>query len=330
MMPDPLLEIEDLHVTFRGAQGPREVLSAVGMSVGSGEIVGVVGESGSGKSVTALAVMRLLGAQGEISRGSIRFDGIDLPRLAKPAMRDLRGRQIAMVFQEPMTSLNPLLTVGFQIAEVLREKLHLPTGEARRRAIALLERVGISAPVMRYGDYPTALSGGMRQRVMIAMALACTPRLLLADEPTTALDVTIQAQILDMMTTLRRQEGTAILLITHDMGVIARMAERVVVMYAGEVVETAPVRALFDEPGHPYTRLLMAATPTVRRRASTLPSIPGTMPAPHAMPAGCRFHPRCPMAIEPCRNTQPALRALAPSRLVRCHRAEELLAGQAA
>jgi peptide/nickel transport system ATP-binding protein len=249
-MSEPLLAIDRIRVAFHGGRGKREVLSGVSLEVGVGEIVGVVGESGSGKSVTALAIMRLLGEQGEITAGSIRLDGTDLTTLGETAMRDLRGRHIAMIFQEPMTSLNPLLTVGVQIGEVLREKLGLSRSAARERAVALLGRVGIPNPPARYFDYPNTLSGGMRQRVMIAMALACAPRLLLADEPTTALDVTIQAQILDLMATLRSEEGAAILLITHDMGVIARMAERVVVMYAGEGVETAPIAPVFTQPAH--------------------------------------------------------------------------------
>jgi peptide/nickel transport system ATP-binding protein len=327
MMAAPLLTLSDVRVRFRHARGSREVLSGVSLDVRPGEIVGVVGESGSGKSVTALTIMRLLGSQGEIAGGSVVFDGTELTGLDEAAMRDLRGRRIAMIFQEPMTSLNPLLTAGFQIAEVLREKLALPRREARERAVALLVRVGIADAARRYDEYPNMLSGGMRQRIMIAMALACAPRLLLADEPTTALDVTIQAQILDLIGRLRDEEEAAVLLINHDMGVIARMAERVVVMYAGEVVEAASARQLFEQPAHPYSRLLMAATPTVRHRQTSLPSIPGAMPSADAPPSGCRFHPRCPMAIDPCRRDHPALRDVAVSRSARCHRSEDLLAG---
>jgi oligopeptide/dipeptide ABC transporter ATP-binding protein len=326
-MKPPLLAIDGIRVAFHGQRGRREVLSGVSFDIGAGEIVGVVGESGSGKSVTALAVMRLLGAQGEITAGSIRFDSTDLTTLGEAGMRDMRGRRMAMIFQEPMTSLNPLLTIGFQIAEVLREKLHLSRAETRARVAALLARVGIPNPAGHYDEYPNTLSGGMRQRVMIAMALACAPRLLLADEPTTALDVTIQAQILDLMETLRDEDGAAIMLITHDMGVIARMAERVVVMYAGEVVEASPIRPLFERPAHPYTRLLMAATPTVRHKVAALPSIPGTMPTPEDVSVGCRFQPRCPIAIEPCRTRHPPLRTVEPGRSARCHRAEDMLTG---
>ena len=322
-----LLSLNDVGVAFHGPRGRRQVLGGLSFDVGPGEIVGVVGESGSGKSVTALAVMRLLGAQGEITDGVIRLDNADLARLPESAMRDIRGRAIAMIFQEPMTSLNPLFTAGFQISEVLRGKLSLSKREARTRVVALLDKVGLPAPAQRFDEYPGTLSGGMRQRIMIAMALACGPRLLLADEPTTALDVTIQAQILDLMLALRDSDGTAILLITHDMGVIARMADRVVVMYAGEAVETAPLGALLAQPAHPYTRLLMAATPSVKRRSGTLPSIPGMMPAPDRLPAGCRFHPRCPVALAECRRVKPALAPVGEGRASRCHRAGEMLGG---
>ena len=326
--PPPLLAVEDLGVAFRGARGRRQVLSGVSFGIDPGEVLEVVGESGSGKSVTAMAVMRLLGAQGEITSGSVRLDGVELTTLSEAAMRSVRGRRIAMIFQEPMTSLNPLLTVGFQIAEVLREKLSLPRAKARARAISLMERVGIPSPSQRFDDYPNTLSGGMRQRVMIAIAMACDPRLLIADEPTTALDVTIQAQILDLIAALRETQGAAVMLITHDMGVIARMAERVVVMYAGEVVEAAPIGTLFERPAHPYTRLLMAATLTARRKAGRLPSIPGTMPTPERPPAGCRFHSRCPVAITRCLTEAPHLRMVGPAAASRCHRAEAMLAGQ--
>jgi oligopeptide/dipeptide ABC transporter ATP-binding protein len=223
-----------------------------------------------------------------------------------------------MIFQEPMTSLNPLMTVGYQVAEVLATHLGLAPAEARREVIGWFGRVGIPSPELRYDDHPHALSGGMRQRVMIAIAMACRPKLLIADEPTTALDVTIQAQILALMADLRQTQGTAILLITHDMGVIARMADRVVVMYAGEVAEIGPLADLFADPRHPYTRLLLAAMPSARRRAATLPVIPGTMPAPGALPAGCRFHPRCPVATTRCTVAAPPLAAVAPGRSARC------------
>jgi len=321
-----LLDIRDLSVAFRTEAGPREVLSKVSFTVGRGEILGIVGESGSGKSVTALAVMRLLGSAGTITGGSVGLDGADLVSLSEREMLEIRGRKIGMIFQEPMTSLNPLLTVGFQVAEVLRRHLGLAARAARERASALLDRVGIPAAAARYDDYPHQLSGGMRQRVVIAMAIACGPRLLIADEPTTALDVTIQAQILALIRELRDSEAS-VMLITHDMGVIARMADRVVVMYAGKVVECAPLADLFTAPLHPYTRLLLAAVPPVRAKAERLPVIPGTMPSPGAMPAGCRFHTRCPAALPACRERSPALEAVSPTRLSRCLRTPEFLAG---
>ncbi|WP_342362156.1 ABC transporter ATP-binding protein [Terrarubrum flagellatum] len=329
-MNAPLLDISELSVSFRGERGAREVVSRASFEVREGEILGVVGESGSGKSVTALAVMRLLGEQGAISHGDIRFEGGSLSALDEAGMRRLRGRRMAMIFQEPMTSLNPLLRVGFQIEEVLRAHLDLGGAAARERGLRLLEEVGVPAAAERYDDYPHRLSGGMRQRVMIAMAMACEPRLLIADEPTTALDVTIQAQILELMKRLRREHRSAILLITHDMGVIARMADRVAVMYAGEVVEIASVRDIFSGSAHPYTRLLLQAMPTARRREARLPVIPGQMPAPGAWPGGCRFRTRCPHALAMCAETAPALAEVGPGRLSRCLRAHEFLPGVAA
>jgi len=323
---EPLIAIDGLSVAFHGESSPREVLSKVSLSIEPGEVVGVVGESGSGKSVTALAVMRLLGAQGRVTQGSIRFDGRDLLPIEETEMLRVRGRRIAMIFQEPMTSLDPLFTIGFQVAEVLRNHLAIGSSEARHRTIALLERVGIPSADNRYDAYPHEFSGGMRQRVMIAMAIACRPRLLIADEPTTALDVTIQAQILKLMRELRDREGSAILLITHDMGVIARMADRVVVMYAGEVVESAPLSMLFAKPAHPYTRLLLEAMPSVRKKTDRLPVIRGVMPSPGALPNGCRFHPRCPIAIAKCSKEPPQFIAYSAARMARCWRAAEMMA----
>ncbi len=266
-----LLDIAGLGVGFRTEAGAVQVLRDVSLALAQGQIMGIVGESGSGKSVLALSVLRLLGDQGFVTSGRIGFDGRDLLGLDPAAMRAVRGRDIAMVFQEPMSSLNPLLSVGFQIAEVLQTHLGLAGRAARARGIALLEEVGLPAAAARYDDRPHALSGGQRQRVMIAMAMACRPRLLIADEPTTALDVTIQAQILALMQALRRDQGAAILLITHDIGVIAQNADAVSVMYAGEVVETAATRDLLAQPGHPYSRRLLDAVPTVRRRQPRLP-----------------------------------------------------------
>jgi oligopeptide/dipeptide ABC transporter ATP-binding protein len=326
-MSAKLIEIEDLSVAFRGQHGATEVLSRASFTIEPGEVVGIVGESGSGKSVLALAIMRLLGAAGTITGGHIRFEGRDLAALGEAELRSVRGRSIGMVFQEPMTSLNPLFTVGYQIGEVLAAHLGLTGAAARRRVVELLGEVGISAPAERAAAYPHQLSGGLRQRVMIAMAMACGPKLLIADEPTTALDVTIQAQILELMRRISSGAGTAILLITHDMGVIARMADRVLVVYAGQIVENAPVRALFARPAHPYTRLLLAAMPTPRHKTERLPVIPGALPVPSRLPHGCRFHPRCPMAIEPCRASPPEIIELGASRRSRCIRAAELLAG---
>jgi oligopeptide/dipeptide ABC transporter ATP-binding protein len=319
-MAPPLLAIDDLAVSFSQAGRKRLVLDGVSLTIARGEIVTVVGESGSGKTVTALAVARLLGEQGTIERGRIALDGRELTTLAEGEMRAVRGRDVAMIFQEPMTSLNPLLTVGFQIAETLIEHLGISRREAMMRAGNLLAEVGIADRDRRLASYPHALSGGMRQRVMIAMAMACKPQLLIADEPTTALDVTVQAQILDLLSELRANSGTAILLITHDMGVVAEMADRVVVMYAGQIVEEAPVDRLFARPAHPYTSLLLRSIPPSGAKRETLFAIPGAPPTPGAMPGGCRFHPRCPFVVARCREAPPPLDTLAGST-VRCWRA---------
>jgi oligopeptide/dipeptide ABC transporter ATP-binding protein len=318
-----LLEVRDLSVSFTTPRGPVPVLDGVSLAVREGEVVGLVGESGSGKSVTALSILGLLGEQGRVEAGEIRFEGRDLVPLPEREWLRVRGRRIAMVFQEPMTSLNPLLPVGFQVAEVLVEHLGLGSRDARARAVELFRDVGIPDSGRRVRDYPHQLSGGMRQRVMIAMAMACRPRLLIGDEPTTALDVTIQAQILALLRDLGRAAGTAVLLISHDLGVVAAMASRVVVMYAGQVVEEAPARELFLRPRHPYTRLLLAVAPRVREKRPRLSAIAGSIPAPSALPVGCRFHPRCPDAIALCREAAPTLEAHGADRHVRCWRAAE-------
>jgi oligopeptide/dipeptide ABC transporter ATP-binding protein len=319
-MAIPVLAIEGLSVSFRNPRGWVEVLREVSLDIEPGEIVGVVGESGSGKSVTSLAAMRLLGPQGRIDAGAVRLEGRDLVPLPGEAMRRIRGRDMAMIFQEPGTSLNPVRRVGDQIAEAMTEHGVADGREAERRAIALMERVGIPAAARRARDYPHQMSGGMKQRIMIAMALACRPKLLIADEPTTALDVTIQAQILNLILDLRESFGMAVLLITHDMGVVATMADRVAVMYAGQVVERAPSDRLFGAPRHPYAQLLLRAIPSARVRQRSLPVIGGATPPPGRYPSGCRFEPRCPLAVAACREAIPALAAVAPDHWSRCIR----------
>ena len=322
-MSDDALSIRGLSVSFPGPTGRMRVIEDVSLSIGRGEIVGLVGESGSGKSVTALAAMRLLAATARVDAGAVHLGERDLAKLGKSELLKIRGAEMAMIFQEPMTSLNPLFRAGFQIGETLQAHLGLSRSEAHARAVTLMRAVGIPAPEQRVDDYPHQLSGGMRQRVMIAMAMACSPKVLLADEPTTALDVTIQAQILALVRRLRDDTGMGVLLITHDLGVVAGMADRVVVMYAGLVMEEAPVRALYAAPLHPYTRLLLKSIPRVGVKAERLHQIPGTTPPPSRFPGGCRFHPRCPDAIEPCRTQLPPLESLADGRRVRCWRAHE-------
>jgi oligopeptide/dipeptide ABC transporter ATP-binding protein len=320
-----VLALHDVSVAFRrGRARPVPVLDRVSFELAPGEILGIVGESGSGKSVTALAIMGLLGERGVVTGGTLTLAGHgDLLRLQPAALRRIRGGQIAMIFQEPMTSLNPLLTVGRQISEAIRAHLAIDASSARQRTLELLGQMGIPAPDKRIDDYPHQMSGGMRQRVMIAIAMACRPRVLIADEPTTALDVTIQAQILALMRRLRDETGSAVLLITHDMGVVAELTDRVVVMYAGQVVETAGVDALFVDPRHPYTRMLQRSIPSAAEKVARLPVIPGTVPTPWDMPLGCRFHLRCPEATDRCRTEPQELVPVAndPSHVARCWRA---------
>ncbi len=321
-LPAPLLEIEDLHVSFRADNGRvTHAVDGVGLTVLRGATLGIVGESGCGKSVTALSVMGLLPPQSAEVSGSIRLDGVDLLALDDHALRDLRGNRLAMIFQEPMTSLNPSFTIGDQIAEALIRHRGLSAPQARARATELLRRVHIPAPAERYDDYPHRLSGGMRQRVMIAMALACEPQLLIADEPTTALDVTIQAQILDLLRELKRGSGAAIVLITHDLGVVAEVCDEVAVMYAGQVVERAAADVLFERPGHPYTVGLLGSIPRLGARVERLAAIDGMVPNMAAPPAGCRFAPRCPLAIEACAAAPPPVVALGDGHWARCLRA---------
>ncbi len=304
----PLLEIEDLSVSFHTEHGVARVVDHVSFTVDAGRIIGLVGESGCGKSVTARAIMRLLPSPPALIEGHrVALEGQDLLALAERAMRDVRGNRIGMIFQEPMTSLNPTFPVGFQIGETLRLHRNLGTSAIRARVLELLRMVGIGAPERRFQQYPHELSGGLRQRVMIAMALACHPKLLIADEPTTALDVTIQAQILELLVRLRNELGMAILLITHDLGVVAEYADEVVVMYAGKLVEWADVRGLFREPRHPYTQGLLGSMPRLAGTAGRLPTIPGTVPGPLERPQGCPFATRCPRAQDRCREMFPPL-----------------------
>lgn len=295
------LEVERLQTAFKTDRGEVTSVEDVSFSLKPGETIGIVGESGCGKSVTSLSVMRLLGRQGYIKQGSVKLNGKDLTKITEEEMRHIRGNEIAMIFQEPMTSLNPVFTIGNQMMETLRLHLKMNKREAKLFAVEMLRKVGISRPEAIIDEYPHALSGGMRQRVMIAMALSCNPKLLIADEPTTALDVTIQAQILNLMKELRETSQTAIMLITHDLGVIAEMADKVLVMYAGQVVEEADVFTLFDHPKHPYTKGLIGSIPHLEYEShNRLYSIPGTVPTLQHMPDGCRFHTRCPYATEKC------------------------------
>ncbi|SMF54413.1 peptide/nickel transport system ATP-binding protein/oligopeptide transport system ATP-binding protein [Tistlia consotensis] len=324
-----LLEIRDLGVEFRTPAGVVKAVNGVSFDVGRGEVVALVGESGSGKSVTALSVLQLIAQPpGRIAGGRVLFEGCDLLALDEAAIRHVRGRRIAMVFQEPMTSLNPVLSIGRQMTEALRLHLGLSAAAARQRAVALLDQVGIAEPQRRLRQYPHQLSGGMRQRVMIAMALSCEPELIIADEPTTALDVTIQAQILEIMQDLCRRLGVALLIITHNLGIVARYADRVNVMYAGRIVESGPAAALYRRPAHPYTVGLLNSVPRLDRpRGRPLEPIPGSPPDLHLLPAGCAFAPRCSLAEAPCRIAPPPLRALGDGQASACFEVERLLAG---
>jgi peptide/nickel transport system ATP-binding protein len=317
----PLLELRHLAVSFATDDGTVHAVDGIDLSLARGRTLGLVGESGCGKSVTSLAIMGLLPPENSKVKGEVRFEGRDLLTLDADTIRDLRGARLAMIFQEPMTSLNPAYTVGDQIVEAIQRHQGLSATDARARAIEMLRIVRIPSPERRVDDYPHKLSGGMRQRAMIAMALACGPELLIADEPTTALDVTIQAQILDLMRGLRRDTGTAIILITHDLGVVAEMADDVAVMYAGQIVERAPVRDLFARPEHPYTVGLLGSIPRLDEKRERLPSIEGRVPDMTRPPVGCRFAARCPFVEPACRDEEPALVEVAPGHLTRCRRA---------
>ena len=316
-----LLRIDNLTTAFRTGSGQVTAVEDVSLTLEKGEILGIVGESGSGKSVTALTVMGLLPRPpARVLGGSVHFEGQDLLKLSDRSMQRLRGPGIAMVFQEPMTSLNPVFTVGEQITETIRAHESLSQRDSFARAVEMLEKVGIPSATTRMTDYPHQLSGGQRQRVMLAIALVCRPRLLIADEPTTALDVTIQAQILDLLMDLRDELGMAIMLITHNMGVIAETADRVLVMYAGRIVEQAPVARLFDAPLHPYTRGLLSCVPTLDQDQDRLVAIPGSLPEPSNRPPGCRFSARCGLAVPACSTGVPPLIPFEPDHAAACIR----------
>ncbi len=315
-----LLRIIELRTYFYIDEGTARAVDGVSLEIQRGKTLGLVGESGCGKSVTALSIMRLVPTPpGKIESGSVYFGERDLLRLSEPQMRKVRGNDISMVFQEPMTSLNPVFTIGNQIMEVLRLHQKMSKRQARETTIELLSRVGIPVPEQRISEYPHQMSGGMKQRVMIAMALACNPELLIADEPTTALDVTIQAQLLDLLKELQAQLGMSILLITHNLGVIAETADTVAVMYAGKIVEYTSVEKLFSEPKHPYTVGLFNSLPKIEKKKGKLAVIPGNVPNPLYFPSGCRFHPRCPRVMDVCRKKEPALKEIEDGHKAACH-----------
>ena len=316
---NPLLAISDLSVTFATDRGQVQALDGVSLSLNAGETLAVVGESGSGKSVTALSILGLLGDSGRVSNGSIEFDGEDLTKVSGQRLREIRGNQIAFIFQEPMSSLNPVLTIGTQVAEPIWLHHKKSWSEAFEQAGELLRRVAIPDAVNRLEDYPHQFSGGMRQRVMIAMALACQPKLIIADEPTTALDVTVQAQILSLLKNLTKEANSSLILITHDLGVVARYADNVAVMYGGRVIETASARELYKNPQHPYTEGLMASIPKLDGDpGSRLYTIEGQPPDLSNLPSGCSFNPRCPHAQDKCIMTKPTLSEVAPNHLRAC------------
>ncbi|MCW2529105.1 MAG: dppD [Pseudonocardiales bacterium] len=322
---DPLLAVEGLSISFGHGARSVEAVRDVSFEVGRGEFVGVVGESGSGKSVTALAIMGLLDPRAARVTGSARLEGTDLLRMKDRELRRIRGAGIGMVFQEPMTALDPVFTVGHQLTETLTAHEKISRSVARRRAIEMFEAVGIPDPELRFSAYPHQLSGGLRQRAMIAIALSCNPKLIIADEPTTAVDVTVQAQLLDLLDQLRRERGTSIVLITHDIGVIAESCERVLTMYAGEIVEAGAVDDVLAEPAHPYTVGLLGAQPSLLTRGKRLVTIPGSLPRPDQRDQGCLFAPRCPATLEPCVENRQVLETVADGHAARCWRAPALL-----
>ena len=318
-----LIEIQDLSIHFDTDRGVVPAVNNVSYSIYEGETLGLVGESGCGKSVTAHSLIRLIPRpQGRVASGNIIFRGEDLVQASESRIREIRGNDISMIFQEPMTSLNPVFTVGEQISEAILQHQDLDEDDAWTHAIEMLSKVGIPSPDMRAEEYPHQLSGGMKQRVMIAMALACNPYLLIADEPTTALDVTIQAQILELIQELQQQSSMSVLMITHDLAVVAEVCDRVVVMYASKIVEIAPVEKLFEKPLHPYTQGLFQSIPNVEVEQERLVPIPGFVPSPLNFPTGCKFHDRCPMKIDRCATEEPIIRELEDDRMVACHLVE--------
>jgi oligopeptide/dipeptide ABC transporter ATP-binding protein len=321
-MSAPLLSVENLRIYFHAPGGLVRAVDDIALSLEPGATLGIVGESGCGKTVACLSILRLVDPPGRIEPGSrILFRGRDLLAASEEEMRQIRGNEISMVFQEPMTSLNPVRTIGDQVAEAVRIHRRAGAGEARERAIEMLRLVGIASPERRVDDYPHELSGGMRQRAMIAMALACDPAMLIADEPTTALDVTIQAEILDLLSDLRQRLGMSMIFVSHDLGVVSEIADRVAVMYAGQIVESGPTGEIFARPRHPYTEGLLRSLPRINRRSRRLATIPGSVPSPKRWPSGCRFHPRCPHAWNRCRAETPPL--LGDAHLSRCWLEEE-------
>jgi len=318
-MNEPLLQVENLSISFKSDHGGIfSAVNNINFNVYKGESIGIVGESGCGKSVTAMSIMRLLKEPPAIVSGKINFEGSDIRSFSRSKLRDLRGNEIAMIFQEPMTSLNPVYTCGKQISEAIIMHQKTSNAEARKKTIEILRMVGIPSPEQRADEYPHQLSGGMRQRIMIAMALSCHPKLLIADEPTTALDVTIQAQILELIKDLKNQLGMSMILITHDLGVVAEMTKRVIIMYAGEIVEEADVKAIFKNPGHPYTRGLLASIPRIEEKKDELYVIEGVVPSPSSMPRGCRFSPRCPECMDKCRIQEPPVVTIFEDHVARC------------
>ncbi|MDY4660895.1 MAG: ABC transporter ATP-binding protein [Pseudoflavonifractor capillosus] len=323
-MDEPILKVKGLCTEFKTVDSRVRAVDGVDLELYPGETLGIVGESGCGKSVTALSIMQLLPkGVGKVVDGQILFDGKDMLKLSTKELLSLHGRDMAMIFQEPMTSLNPVYTIGYQLSEVLRYHMGMNKKDAWQKSIDLLKDVGVSRPEQIVRSYPHELSGGMLQRVMIAMGLSCNPKLLIADEPTTALDVTIQAQILELMGKLKEEYNTAILMITHNMGVVAEVCDRVIVMYAGYVVEMAEVNELFDNPSHPYTQGLLKCIPNIDEDREVLDTIEGTVPPPYAMPKGCRFAPRCPYATPECEANKPELYDIGGGHTCRCFRYKE-------